>query len=217
MLDARRHRKRLNAVKIYTAAPKMPYTHREGTMSTHIDYEINKELGECYLFMGDFDKAETYYKKASDADPAQADAFLGLATIAVQKGNLDLAREQYLKASELKAYDKPLAGLGLIEMEQGRHEEAFDYFKQALGHNPGSMVAINGVVQEGYFLNRLEDVIPYLKAAIELDDAEPVRYTLAGCLTALGRDEEAKAELETLLGVNPDNQSARELYARVAA
>ena len=26
-------------------------------MSSHLDYEINKELGECYLFMGDLDKA----------------------------------------------------------------------------------------------------------------------------------------------------------------
>lgn len=186
-------------------------------MSTQINYEINKELGECYLFMGDFDKAEAYYTKAADADPDQAEAFLGLATIAVQKGDLDLAMEHYTKASELKEYDKPLAGMGLIEMEQGRHEEAFAHFKQALQCNAVNMVAINGVVQEGYFLNRLGEIIPYLRAAIEVEDAEPIRYTLAGCLTALGRDEEAKAELETLLGVNPDNQSARELYVHIAA
>jgi len=186
-------------------------------MSTHIDYEINKELGECYLFMGDFDKAETYYQKASVAAPEEAEAFLGLATVAVQKGNLDTAVAHYTKASELKPFDKPLAGLGLIAMEQGRHEQAFEYFKRALELNPGNMVAINGLVQEGYFLDCLEDIIPYLQIAIAQDDAEPVRYTLAGCLTALGRDEEAKLELEALLGVNPDNQSARELYARVAA
>ncbi|MCC8193690.1 MAG: tetratricopeptide repeat protein [Deltaproteobacteria bacterium] len=186
-------------------------------MSTHIDYEINKELGECYLFMGDFDKAETYYQKAAAAAPDQADAYMGLATVAVQKGDLDTARAHYAKAAELKPFDKPLAGLGLIAMEKGVHDEAFEYFCQALGINPGNMVAINGLVQEGYFLDRLEEIIPYLKAALEADDAEPVRYTLAGCLTALGRDEEAKMELEALLGVNPDNQSARELYARVAA
>ena len=33
-------------------------------MDNHLDYEINKELGECYLFMGDLDKAEEYYRKA---------------------------------------------------------------------------------------------------------------------------------------------------------
>lgn len=186
-------------------------------MSTHIDYEINKELGECYLFMGDFDKAETYYQKAVAVAPEEAEGYLGLATVAVQKGELETAALHYTKSAELKQFDKPLAGLGLIEMEKGLHDEALAHFMRALELNPGNMIAINGLVQEGYFLDRLEEIIPYLRAAIELDDAEPVRYTLAGCLTALGRDEEAKAELEALLGANPDNQSARELYARVAA
>ena len=186
-------------------------------MSTNIDYEINKELGECYLFMGDFAKAESYYQKAMAANPKEADAYLGLATVAVQNGDLDTATLYYAKSAALKPSDRPLAGLGLIEMEKGLHDEALQHFMQALNHNPSNMVAINGLVQEGYFLNRLEDIIPYLKAALELDDAEPVRYTLAGCLTALGRDAEAKVELETLLGLNPENQSAKELYARVAA
>lgn len=186
-------------------------------MSTHIDYEINKELGECYLFMGDYDKAQTYYEKAVAAAPEQSDVYLGLATVAVQKGDLETATVNYAKASELKISDKPLTGLGLIEMEMGKHESAFEHFKQALTINPVNMVAINGLVQEGYFLNRLEDIIPYLRVAVAEDDAEPVRYALAGCLTALGRDDEARTELEILLGANPDNQSARELYARVAA
>lgn len=186
-------------------------------MSTHIDYEINKELGECYLFMGDFAKAQTYYEKAVMAAPDQADAYLGLATVAVQMGNLDAAVVNYAKAGELKVSDKPLTGLGLIAMETGNHTDAFGHFKKALDINPVSMVAINGLVQEGYFLDRLDEIIPYLRAAIAEEDAEPVRYALAGCLTALARDEEAKKELEILLGANPDNQSARELYARVAA
>lgn len=186
-------------------------------MSTQIDYEINKELGECYLFMGDYDKAQTYYEKAILAAPGEADAYLGLATVAVQKGDLDTADAYYVKANECKHSDKPLAGLGLIRMEKSRHEEAFSLFKESLALNPVNMVAINGIVQEGYFLNRLAEIIPYLRAAVMKEDVEAVRYTLAGCLTALGRDEEAKAELEALLGANPDNQSARELYARVAA
>ena len=34
------------------------FTHGGDSMSSHLDYEINKELGECYLFMGELDKAE---------------------------------------------------------------------------------------------------------------------------------------------------------------
>ena len=41
-------------------------------MSNQLDYEINKELGECYLFMGDFDKAEEYYRKAASSNSQSA-------------------------------------------------------------------------------------------------------------------------------------------------
>ena len=58
-------------------------------MSSHLDYEINKELGECYLFMGDLDKAEEYYRKAMASNGVHADPYLGLATVAIQRGNID--------------------------------------------------------------------------------------------------------------------------------
>ena len=60
-------------------------------MSNQLDYEINKELGECYLFMGDFDKAEEYYRKAAGSNSQSAAPFLGLATVAVQRSDLDKA------------------------------------------------------------------------------------------------------------------------------
>jgi Flp pilus assembly protein TadD, contains TPR repeats len=186
-------------------------------MSSHIDYEINKELGECYLFMGEYDKSESYYKKASAVAPEESDPYLGLATICVQRTELDQAAAYYTQAASLNPSDKSLAGLGLIAMEKGDHESAMDLFIKALGHNPVNMVAINGLVQEGHFLQRLDDVVPILKTALEAQETEAFRYTLAGCLTALGRDAEAKVELETLLGANPDNESAQELYARLAA
>ncbi len=186
-------------------------------MSAHIDYEINKELGECYLFMGEFDKAAEYYRKAAEAAPENAEPQLGLATIAVQHGELEKAMDLYAKAAALAPSDKAYAGLALVELEKGMHEEAFGHFAMALGENPVNMFAINGLVQEGYFLQRLAEVVPHLENALGVSDNESLRYTLAGCLTALGRDAEAKGQLETLLGMNPENESAQELYARFAA
>ena len=46
--------------------------HGEDNMDNQLDYEINKELGECYLFMGDFDKAEEYYRKAASNNAQSA-------------------------------------------------------------------------------------------------------------------------------------------------
>ena len=187
-------------------------------MSNHLDYEINKELGECYLFMGDLDKAEDYYRKAVDANNGQASPYLGLAAIAIQRGNLEDALTLYTKAASIEANDKSLTGVGLVKMELGVHEEAFSCFSQALGHNPENAVALNCIVREGYNLSRLEEVVPYLQACLEVaPDKEAVRVTLAGCLMSLGRNDEARRHLETVLGENPANAGAQELFDNIAA
>ena len=182
-----------------------------------VDYEINKELGECYLFMGEYDKAREYYTKAIASDNSMVDPYMGLAAIAVQKGELENALALYTKANQVATGEKPLTGMGMIEVELGKHEEAFAHFQTAHGYNPGNMMVVNSLVQLGYIMNRIEEVVPHLEAALEPGDTEAVRYALAACLTTLGRDEEAKKHLELLLGENPSNDSARQLYAQFAA
>jgi tetratricopeptide (TPR) repeat protein len=183
----------------------------------HIDYEINKELGECYLFMGEFDKARDYYQRAAQCDPRMHDPYMGLAAVAVNGGKLEEAYGFYNKANALSPGEKPLTGLGMIALELGRHEEAFDYFRQVLGQNPGNMVAVNGLLQLAYVLDRLGDAIPYLEAALETGDTEAVRYALAASHLSMGNDDEARNHLELLLGDNPHNDSAKQLYAHIAA
>ncbi len=187
-------------------------------MSNQLDYEINKELGECYLFMSDFDKAEEYYRKAINSDSSQSVPFLGLATIAVQRGKLDDAMVLYIKANAMESTDKTLCGMGLVYMEQGKHEEAFGYFLRALGHSAGNMVALNCLVREGYLLNRLEDVVPALEAGmLASTEGVAVRVSLAGVLISLGRRDEAQAHLESVLGIDPANENAHDLIASIAA
>ena len=180
---------------------------------SNLDYEINKELGECYLFMGELDKAEEYYKKAASSNGVHPDPYLGLATIAIQKGDIDDALTLYRKAESLEASDKSLGGIGLVLMEQGKHDEALDCFIKALEFNPQNMLLINTAVQEAHFLNRLSDVLPSLEAALVLNpELHAVRFALTGCLVHLGREAEAIAHLETLLSFDPEHVEARELY-----
>lgn len=184
---------------------------------SQVDYEINKELGECYLFMGDLAKARDYYNKAVVNDPSLPGAYMGLAAIAVSEGDLKAAHALYAKANTVSPGEKPLTGLGMIEVELGRYEEAFEHFSAVLRQSPGNMMVVNSILQLAYVLHRLEDVLPYLEAALEPGDTEAVRYALAACLLSLGRDEDAKLHLEILLGDNPSNDSAKQLYAQFAA
>ena len=186
-------------------------------MNNHIDYQINKELGECYLFMGEYEKAGEYYKKAAECSDNQPDPYLGLAAIALSAGSLEDALALYTKANKVARGDKPLTGMAMIQMELGQYVEAFDNFIEAIALNPGNMMAVNGLVQLSYFLGRLEEIIPHLETALTEQDNEALRYALAGCLVSLGRNGEAKAHLEELLGKNPEHGDAQQLYAQVAA
>ncbi len=185
----------------------------------NVDYEINKELGECYLFMGEYDKAADYYKKAQCVAPELAEPYMGLAAVALFAGDITGAHTLYSKAYQVEPGDKSLAGMAMVEAELGRHEEAFGHFTGALERNPGNMVAVNGMLQLAHHLDRLADAVPHLEAAVaaEVGDMEALRYALAACLTNLGRESEAKTHLEILLGSNPENGEAQQLYARFAA
>lgn len=187
-------------------------------MNNQLDYEINKELGECYLFMGDFDKAEEYYRKAATSDAHRAAPFMGLATVAVQRSELDKALVLYQKAASIEETDKALCGIGLVYMEKGNHEEAFNYFTRALDKTASNIVALNCLVREAYQINRVEAALPYLEAALaDTEEKEAVRITLAGCLIFLGRNTEAKRHLENVLCDNPQNINAKELFESLAA
>ena len=187
-------------------------------MDNYLDYEINKELGECYLFMGDFEKAEEYYQKAANANPESSAPFMGLATVAVQQADLDKALTLYTRACEIEETDKALCGIGLVHMEQGNHEEACKYFGKALTKAPGNIVALNCLVRESYQQGNVEAILPFLSAALDnTEEKEAVRVTLAGCLIYLGRRDEARHHLETVLCVNPANQGAKEMIATMAA
>jgi len=187
-------------------------------MSGHLDYEINKELGECYLFMGDLDKAEEYYHKAMNSNGVHPDPYLGLATIAVHKGDLETAFGFYRKAANVEASDKSLSGMALIEMERGEHEAAFSHFAQALEHNPENMVALYSIIRLGHALGRVDEVVSHLEDYLAIDPLKhEIRYSLAGCLITAGRAEEAMAQLERILEQEPAYARAIELKEHLEA
>lgn len=183
---------------------------------SHLDYEINKELGECYLFMGELDKAEDYYKKAASSNGIHPDPYLGLATIAVQRGDLVSALALYSKAHGIDANDKTFSGMGLVKMEQGAKEEAFDLFLAALAKNPENMVALLSIIRLGHELERLSEIVPALESYLSIHpDKSEVRYSLAGCMVCLDRKDEAEALLQQIVAQDPAFAPARELLAQL--
>lgn len=185
-------------------------------MSSHLDYEINKELGECYLFMGELDKAESYYQKAASSNGIHPDPYLGLATIAVQRGDMSRAMSMYQRANDISSTDKSLAGIALVNAHQGDNAQAFELFMQALTVNPENIVALFGLVQAAHVIGRTAEAIVPLGRYLDFNPAKSeVRYALSGCLASCGRIEEAKQQLARTLELDPAYGPARELIAQL--
>lgn len=183
---------------------------------SNLDYEINKELGECYLFMGELDKAEEYYQKAASSNGVHPDPYLGLATIAVQRGELEDAMSMYQKAHTIEASDKTFSGIGLIQMESGDQTGALKSFNEALGMNPENMVALFSMVRLGHELDRLDSIQPHLENYLEIDPGKhEVRYALAGVYVCMNHKDEAATQLGVILENDPDNGPAQELLAQI--
>ncbi len=181
-------------------------------MSSHLDYEINKELGECYLFMNELEKAEMYYKKAMESNPEMASPYLGLATIEIQRNEYDNALAYYKKALKLEEKnDKSLAGIGLVQMEKQMYAEAFDSFTSSLELNPANMIALACLVKIAYLTNRIEEIIPVLHESVKVDENQNARITLAGCYISLDKRDEATTLLKQALMQEPGNEQATEL------
>jgi tetratricopeptide (TPR) repeat protein len=188
----------------------------EGKTMSNLDYEINKELGECYLFMGELEKAEEYYRKAVSSNGIHPDPYLGLATIAVQRGELEDAMVMYRKAHGIEESDKTFSGIGLIQMESGDQEGAFACFEKALSLNPENMVALFSMVRLGHEIDRLVDTRAHLENYLAIDPGKhEVRYALAGCLVCLNNKADAARELGVILENDPENASAQELLAQI--
>jgi len=185
-------------------------------MSGHLDYEINKELGECYLFMGELDKAEEYYRKAVSSNGIHPDPYLGLATVAVQRGELNDAILMYEKAHKIEPTDKSLSGIALIRMENGEKEEAFSMFIEAVEINPENMVALFSLIRLGHELDRVADIVQHLENYLEVDaNKHEVRYSLAGCYVVLEQKDKATEQLEKILEMNPDFEDATEMLETI--
>lgn len=185
-------------------------------MSGHLDYEINKELGECYLFMGELDKAEEYYKKAVGSNGVHPDPYLGLATVAVQRGALDDAILMYEKAHKIEPTDKSLSGIALIRMENGQQAEAFSMFIEALEINPENMVALFSLIRLAHELDRTAEIVPHLENYLEIDESKhEVRYSLAGCYVVLDQKDKAQEQLEKILEMSPDFEAASEMLETI--
>ncbi|XP_050461871.1 intraflagellar transport protein 88 homolog isoform X2 [Cataglyphis hispanica] len=108
-------------------------------------------LSFIYYLQADYDQAEKYGEAARNADAYNAAAYVNLSACAIQKNELNIARELLLCALETDAsHVQALYNLGLVYKKQTMYEEALECFwkiRNMVRHDPQTLYQIGHLYQ----------------------------------------------------------------------
>lgn len=128
-------------------------------------------------------------------------------------GNQDEAERSLRKASELDPkWNSPLLAIGVSQLERGRYDEAAASFRRAAtlarGDFRAEFLYATALKRTGD-PNRRNEIMTALRraAALKPDDPRP-KALLGQTLFEAGRHEDAAAELEAALRLDPENSTA---------
>ncbi len=140
-------------------------------------------LGQVYLRMHRYDKAEMSFKTAVGQAPGEPQFRISLGSLLVQAGKIDEGRAAYEEALKLRP-NHPLAlfNLGATYAMQGQMDKAIDYFRRAERAGPPTHALYNSLAQAYEETGRLDLAAEYLRRSLHVRPDQPDR----------------KAELKTL-------------------
>ncbi len=177
-------------------------------------------LAKLYLSLGKYDELIPYYKKLIEINPSDADYHNNLGAVYKRKKQPEDALQSFQKAVTLKP-DNPVYTHNLASefADLGKLSEAKDmlqaFNKTYPDHNYGNMrlLLANLYSQEADW----EKVVSECERAIKTDDKSPVAYRMLGlAYYNLHQYELAKETLNKLLVLDPTDQGAKDLIAKIS-
>jgi tetratricopeptide (TPR) repeat protein len=131
-------------------------------------YEISNEYGKIYATQGRWSLALKAYQAAISADPTAVSAYLGLAAVYKSQGALD-EMIYIFNAAAVSVVDKGIIynELGKILQEQGKYEEAWQAYHQAVELDPWKTSALLHLEQLNTIMQRPDlDLLDYVRQAL---------------------------------------------------
>jgi len=207
--EATARSRRLLAVEAYAQA---------AALSPH-NASILNEWALTYQDLGDLDAAETKYRESLALDPEYGQTYLLLGELYQARGDWQRARENYARAAELDPTSlQAWADLGGANASLGDWDAAIAAFRRGLDVN-ANVPRLWGYLGDAY--SRTGDVAAAVDAyqhAVALDGGFVEAWrALADHLIRLQRWDEAKAAVERLRELGPDDYTSLRMLAQVAA
>ncbi|HIJ67142.1 MAG TPA: tetratricopeptide repeat protein [Planctomycetes bacterium] len=176
-------------------------------------YDVLRELGDCYVSVGEYDKARECYDEAVGLAPDEAAPYIGFGVIAMQTGELADAETAFKVARRLDPKcSKAYCGLAMICQNRSDAAGAFDLYLKSLETDSDNLTALLGLFQLSCAMGSFSKVIYYLEIYL---DAHPGDITVMFCLATLHlkdkQPHKARELLLNILALDANNKDASDL------
>ena len=180
-------------------------------------YDVLKELGDCYVSVGEYEKARESYDKATVLAPDEAGPYIGFGVIAMQTAELADAETAFKVARRLNPQcSEAYCGLAMICQQRADAAGAFDMYLKSLEVDSDNLTALLGLFQSSCAMRSFSKVIYYLGLYL---DAHPGDITVMFCLATLqlkdNQPHKAKELLLNILALDAGNTDAVNLLEEV--
>ncbi|MBW7990134.1 MAG: tetratricopeptide repeat protein [Planctomycetes bacterium] len=180
-------------------------------------YEVLQELGDCYASVGNYSQAQQYYEKAAVLSPDEADPYVGLGVVALQKNLLDDAEIAFRVACRLNSNcAKAYAGFAMVAQQRADYKQAFEMYLKSLELDTDNLIALLGLFQTSCQMGSFAKVIHYLEMYLNMHPGDTsVMFPLAALYMKDGKFEESKNILLNLLSLDENHKDAANLLEEV--
>jgi len=183
---------------------------------------MQQVIAEHLINAGDLPSAIEHYKKALEIDPRLPRLRYELAQAILETSRTDpqtqaAAIAMAEKAQEVDGKSSNVACfLARIALLQGDDAKAFEFYREAIGLDPGSVEAQVGLGRMLIAANKPEEAKKYLEQATESDPLNSIaHYRLAIADRRLGLEEEARKQTQLAREVKNAQESVERLYLQM--
>lgn len=180
-------------------------------------FEFHKACGNCWTRLKKIENAENQYNAALQINPSADEIRANLGVVYLQAGKTTEAKRHFQDAAASNARNaKALAGLGSCLLAEGDAQSAHDCFVKSLDLELNNPSALFCLIRCAYELKSYSTAAQLVSAYVQ---SAPVNanllFSLAGLQFHLGRIDDARAALRTVLTIQPDHSGAKELLEAV--
>lgn len=161
-------------------------------------------LGLCQQGQGKYDEAIANFRKLLSLDPRIAEAHFNLALLFTQLDKTKEAIFSYRKALQLKPnLTSAHFNLGALLQAQNQLKEAAQHYQKALKQEPRFLEALGNLGTVRQLQGQLEEAAQCYRQALTIKNDAFGHFNLGTVLYGLGQHQEAIAEFEQTLELDP--------------